>query len=573
MPKVRLPTKYVRELAYGLLICLPIFSGYHFVYAQKIIPGVYIGEVYVGGKNFVDAKAEVTEYEQALAKNLQLVYGDNTFEFTQEELGLVYNTDAAVVRAFEIGRTGNLFLDTKDKLAGLIKPLKVNAFYDLRDDALSDLLSFVKGEVNESSDNAYFQYVDGELTVVPQKTGEKVDGQKLYDVVVASFDNMDFSAKKVEVVKVEPELSKEQLEVFLPQVEDMVKNGFFITFEDRTWEVTPEELVSFIAVSSGKLDINSPALEAYSARLAKEINKLPKGKVTEGEDGKVITFEFVSAGTALDEQKFTGDFKNTFLSGGTTVALSVTKVEGSEDPAKYGIHALLAEGTSSYKGSASARIHNLTLAAERTDGVLVPPGETYSFNNTVGEISAATGFATAYVISNGRTVLGDGGGVCQTSTTLFRAVLNAGLPVVTRHPHAYRVYYYEQDMPAGFDASVYQPGLDFRFQNDTANYILVTTSANTDESTLSFKLYGTPDGRQVELSEAILVNVVAPPEPLYQDDPTLEKGVTKQVDFSAWGGTASFDRTVTRGNEVLYEDTFTTRYQPWRAIYLVGTKD
>jgi vancomycin resistance protein YoaR len=251
----------------------------------------------------------------------------------------------------------------------------------------------------------------------------------------------------------------------------------------------------------------------------------------------------------------------------------MNSLSGPRDPKEYGIHNLLGEGISEYTGSANSRAHNLNLAAERTNGVLVAPGEIYSFNNSVGDISASTGYASAYIISNGRTVLGDGGGVCQTSTTLFRAVLNAGLPIVKRNPHAYRVRYYELDAPLGFDAAIYQPYLDFQFENDTGAYILIQTSADLENSLLSFKLYGTDDGREVELSEPVVTGETPPPEPLYQDDPTLAKGVVKQVDFAAWGATSTFDRMVKKDGEIIIQDRFNTRYQPWRAIYLVGTKE
>jgi len=92
--------------------------------------------------------------------------------------------------------------------------------------------------------------------------------------------------------------------------------------------------------------------------------------------------------------------------------------------------------------------------------------------------------------------------------------------------------------------------------------------------TLYFRLYGTPDGRQVEITEPVITNQSPPPETLYQDDPTLPKGQTRQVDWSAWGASVYFTRKVTKANgEVLADDTFTSRYQPWRAIFLKGTKD
>src|SRR3989344_205719 len=97
-----------------------------------------------------------------------------------------------------------------------------------------------------------------------------------------------------------------------------------------------------------------------------------------------------------------------------------------------GIVERIGVGESFFKGSISGRVHNILLASSRISGVLVGPGEVFSFNETVGDISAATGYKSAYVIKNGRTVLGDGGGVCQVSTTLFRAALNAGLEIVER---------------------------------------------------------------------------------------------------------------------------------------------
>jgi len=297
------------------------------------------------------------------------------------------------------------------------------------------------------------------------------------------------------------------------------------------------------------------------------------GQVVSVKDGRVQEFKIIQEGLQVDEDKFNKDFKDLFKSTSKlSMEIPFEKIETSKDGSEYGIFSLLGTGVSKFTGSAQPRITNLTLAAQRTNGVLVAPGEEYSFNTAVGEISAKTGYALAYIISQGRTVLGEGGGVCQTSTTLFRAILNSGLPITSRHPHAYRVGYYEIDSPVGFDASVYQPSLDFKFKNDTPGYILIQSSADLAASTLEFRIYGTPDGRKVEISTPKLYNVASPPAALYQDDPTLAKGVVKQVDFSAPGGTAEFTRKVTMGNEVLFEETFKSVYRPWQAIFLVGTR-
>lgn len=239
----------------------------------------------------------------------------------------------------------------------------------------------------------------------------------------------------------------------------------------------------------------------------------------------------------------------------------------------YGIKELLGVGTSLFQHSIPGRIYNVNLGASRVNGVLVAPNEEFSFAKAVGDVSSLTGYQQAYIIQNGKTILGDGGGICQVSTTLFRAVLNAGLPVTERHGHAYRVGYYEEDGPPGIDATVYVPSVDFRFRNDTGHYILIQSVIDPSELRLTFYLYGTADGRKVQMTTPVVTNETPAPPPLYTDDPTLPKGVIKQVDFAANGARVSFSRTVTKDNKTLISETYVTNYQPWQAAYLRGTKE
>ena len=161
--------------------------------------------------------------------------------------------------------------------------------------------------------------------------------------------------------------------------------------------------------------------------------------------------------------------------------------------------------------------------------------------------------------------------MCQVSTTLFRSVLNAGLPVVERVAHAYRVGYYEQDSPPGFDATVYAPSPDLKFKNDTPAYILITAKADPKSYSLVFELYGASDGRVASITKPVVSNYSAPLPTIYQDDPTLPTGTLKQTDFSAAGARVSFNYTVTRDGETVFQKTFISNYRPWAAVYLRGT--
>lgn len=244
----------------------------------------------------------------------------------------------------------------------------------------------------------------------------------------------------------------------------------------------------------------------------------------------------------------------------------------TEQVNSFGIKELIGHGYSEFTGSIAGRVHNIALAASRLNGVLIAPGETFSFNKAVGDISAATGYQSAYIIKDGRTVLGDGGGVCQVSTTLFRAALAAGLPILERHAHAYRVKYYElADFKPGLDATVFSPTVDFKIKNDTPTHILIQTKTDTKNQTLTFELYGTHDNRSSEITNHKVWAQTSPPAPLYQEDPTIKEGIVKQVDWAAWGAKASFDYKVTRGNDTLQDTTFFSNFRPWQAVYLRGT--
>lgn len=244
----------------------------------------------------------------------------------------------------------------------------------------------------------------------------------------------------------------------------------------------------------------------------------------------------------------------------------------SESVNNYGIKELIGTGESLYQHSIPSRVFNVTLAATRMNGVLIPPGEDFSFDKALGDVSSYTGYQQAYVIAGGHTVLGDGGGVCQVSTTFFRALLNAGLPITERHAHDYRVGYYEEDSPPGLDATVYVPSVDLRFKNDTGHWILVQSIIDPINLRITFNLFGTNDGRKAVLTAPVITGETPAPPPLYQDDPTLPVGKIVQTDFAAAGAHVSFSRTVVRNGSVIISDTYDSFYRPWQAVFLKGTK-
>ncbi len=236
-----------------------------------------------------------------------------------------------------------------------------------------------------------------------------------------------------------------------------------------------------------------------------------------------------------------------------------------------GINEIIGFGESYYAHSIPGRVYNVNLAASRLNNTLVAPGETFSFNQTLGEISAATGFKEGYIIKGNRSELSAGGGVCQVSTTLFRALLNSGLKINLRRPHSYRVSYYELNNDPGFDATVYSGNVDLRFTNDTAHHLLITAQADSDLLYMNIKIYGTADGRSTTITNYKKFNAQAPPAAEYITDLSLPKGTKKQIDWAVGGLQTIFTHTIYNADgSVRSQKDYPSTYQAWSAKYLVN---
>jgi vancomycin resistance protein YoaR len=286
-------------------------------------------------------------------------------------------------------------------------------------------------------------------------------------------------------------------------------------------------------------------------------------------------------GRAMDVDASIAAINEALLRGEHTVSLVINetqpKIPGTATGVDLGITQLLISETSYFYGSSNERIQNIEAAAARFHGVLIAPGETFSMGEKMGDVSLENGFAEALIIYGGRTIKGVGGGVCQVSTTLFRAVFNAGFPIVERYSHAYRVSYYEMTASgavdprlAGLDATVYFPLVDFKFKNDSPYWILMETYVNVSGRSLTWKFYSTSDGRSVTWDTTGPINVVSAPPPLFEENSELKKNEMKQVDYAANGADVTVTRTVLQNGVILFQDQVVTHYEPWQAICQYG---
>ena len=251
---------------------------------------------------------------------------------------------------------------------------------------------------------------------------------------------------------------------------------------------------------------------------------------------------------------------------GTLPIISIPPAVDSSRLNELGIRELVASGATYFGGSSATRVYNIEVAAEKLVGVVIPPGEVFSFNSAIEAVSGANGFEDSAIIWGDRTAVGVGGGVCQVSTTVFRAALEGGFPFLERHNHGYVVSWYGDP---GFDATIYTPYVDLRFLNDTDAHLLIQPVVDSVAGILTFRFYGTKPDREVVIGEAVYEDIKQPGEPIYQEDASLEPGQIKQVEWAKEGLTATVIRKVTENGRTR-EDPIRSVYRPWNAMYLYG---
>lgn len=250
-----------------------------------------------------------------------------------------------------------------------------------------------------------------------------------------------------------------------------------------------------------ELIVNFPKLEKILAELASEIKKDPVNARLEYDPDKNRIKEFSlpqpQNGRRLNIQKTAANVAANLAHAQLETSLiidEITPLINKNSLEQLGITTLLAKGESDFKGSTSNRIHNITVGIAKFQGLLLKPGEEFSFNRNLGEVDTVQGYRAELVIKNNKIIPEYGGGLCQVSTTLFRSALNSGLPILERHPHSFPVHYYN---PQGFDATIYPGVSDLRFKNDTAGYLLIQN--HIEDTKLVFEIFGSSDGRKVVL--------------------------------------------------------------------------
>lgn len=511
--------------------------------------------------------------EFPLSRTIKLSDNQRVFSVDLASISAKINTDQTA--------SNLLFRRIKEGLGKYIRAFFENKNFELVIDYDEEKTNEIIKQIASQIEKPFIPsevVLNGSLVVKDGEIGQSVNQDNLKNLVLEKIRKYELeSTLMIPVEKVGQLPNEEEKARALEIAKGLVGKTVVFKDGDVSTSVDDKVLVNWVNFNGS---CQQEKVSDYVDNLSLSLKTEAQNAAIKFENGKVLEFSPAREGYSVDSEKMKVSICRDFLNwkGSTeksiTAGLPLLKVQpkiSTGEVNDLGIKELLGKGTSSFKHSSTIRNYNVEKGASIVNRILVAPGETFSFIKSLGEVSLNNGYKMAYIIRQGKTELDVGGGICQVSTTLFRAMLDAGLDITQRQAHAYRVSYYEEDTKPGFDATVFIPNPDLRFVNDTGNYVLIQSTYDGVNKKLTYEIYGTSDGRKTEISNYKQWGAQPAPPDVWIDDPTLPAGKVVKDESRVPGLKTAFDWTVTRNGEVIHKKTFTSSYVPWAAVYRRGT--
>ena len=552
------------------LLAIPALLGGSYVAAQsyyfgRILPNVLVAGVSVGGMTVQDAKAALAS-TQTRIPTVTVVVGKREYVLPASDLGWTPDVETTAQAALEQGKDASVFAHLS---GGQKKELEFAGKVDQ---------SVLKAKLAELAADQDMMPVRAKAVFVKTRYEIRTDIKgvraNVGSAVKAFVADPTAEVLTMPLERTEAKVTRATLESRVKQANALIRPLKVIyPVKGGVKSMTIEPLsVADLFWLRDELEPDAVTLKAKLKEVGLTLDRPAQNASYRFSSGKFVLVK-EQVGTRLDVAQslplLTAAVMNPKVSQVkvlTEVDVPKLTLEQLPDPKKLQI---LSQSTSYFAGSSNERSANVYAAAGHLDGHVVAPDEVFSFNDAIGSIDISNGYKSALVISGGRTVEGVGGGVCQVSTTVFRALYSAGLPVVERKQHAYRVKWYEPFV--GFEAAVYQPGVDLKMKNNTGAPLLIRALLNSARGSLTVQLWGIPDGRQVAVSSARILSQTPHPPAQTIYDSNIPSGQTKQVDWAVDGYHIQIYRSVKGGKGGNSSDTLETVYKPWRSVFAVGT--
>ncbi len=554
---------------------------FEWTHRDKIYPGVQVMGIDLGGMTREEAQAALVAAAQTYSPPpIALRYGDQVWQLNAADVGLTVSVDESLNRAFAYGRKGDFIENLNDQWRAFWRGYPLEPVVTVDPGKTEQTIRTLTADLNRSARESQVTLSELQVVLTSSQPGQMVAIDDTAKRTIQRIESgmggiVDVEVKKIDPAGAIPLANKQTIEETLSQ--PILLTDAYGEFQFSLDPATLARLVTWLPDDEnvGKLspEMDEEALRDIVEGWAKQVYRPPLDARFDYDPQRDLLIQLAPSakGYELDVDATVAAVADAIATGEKQVQLPVNIIKpavAAEDLANAGALDLVARGTTKFAGSSKARVKNIEVAASKFVGVVIPRDGVFSFNKYVGDVTAANGFEDSLIIAGDRTAVGVGGGVCQVSTTIFRASFFGGFPTVERWSHGYVVGWYG---PPGIDATVYTPKVDLKFKNATGDFIVIKPIIDKDKGVLTFEFYGKNPGWKVEVGKPQYTNRQPPPPPLYIEDPTMPPGKVVQFDWAVEGLDAAAPRKVwDKDGNLLIDEVLKSKYKPWQAKYRFG---
>jgi vancomycin resistance protein YoaR len=538
--------KMVEKISHKLLIFITIvlivaifFVILDVINKNKINFGMEVAGISIGGLGYQEALERLgNAYQKLINEDFSLIYKNYSWKVNLKNLGIKIDVPKTIALAHGRGHEKGKFLSNRFWQIKSFFGYNLQPERQINKDDLEKFLMENLFLIHQPARNSILIYnkKTKNFVIAPSKSGTVINRGELesrLQEIINNFQTHDIvlglTNEEPEVLETETNAAKKDAEGLLantPIIINILRDGK-TTEIDQLNQKAILDFVDFVPIADPEnannkilgIKLSPEKIKNYLIYLAPRINREPIDAQLMVKNSIVTAFALSQNGIKLKIDENVFPLQNGVEQGAKQIELIIEEIRpkiATDTIENLGITALLSKGVSNFAGSSQNRIHNIRIGAAKFNGILVAPDEEFSFNQSLGEVGPEQGYEPGLVILKDKTAPEYGGGLCQVSTTLFRAAVLAGLKITQRYAHAFPVKYYN---PQGFDATIYPPSPDLRFINNTPDNVLIQTKIKGTE--LIFELYGTEDERRVEL--------IGPEQYDFQPDGSMKAVLTQKV--------------------------------------------
>lgn len=555
--------------------------------ADAFFPGTMVGNLSIAELDHPQAlalmKRHFADFENTA---VDFTFEQQNWNASLAQLGFSIDYDSTLAAAWQHGRESSRLQQFKAVMIAPEKqsyPILFNSNEETLHDFLRDLGTRIVGAARDAS-----LYLDSDqVRIQPNEDGRELD---IEAAAIATRRIVQGAARDTVELTARPVVSQITAEMLEPKRElaqTMINSRIDINTGDDVWRIQQSKLREALVLPELGV-LTDPTFDERIigdelAEIATATKREPEN-ATLGWDNGLTVVEADVQGRNLN---VSATVQEIIAASRTTNQRTVNAQYdvvladvNSQNLDELGIKELISTGESNFLWSSWERAENVRVSANHLTHTLVPPGETYSFNESIGPITLENGFVQGKIIQGSRIVEDVGGGACQASTTVFRAALEAGLPIDHEY-HAFRLEMYEHDnWPPGLDAAIFQPddpndwATDLLFTNNTEAWMLVEFEI---ADTMAYcRIYGTSQGYEVSVDVPYISEAKKPEGPIETEDPALAKDERVQVGFPTNGYDVQAIRRITKNGELVEIEgvpnpwEFWSYFKPQREEWLIG---